>query len=231
MRMEIRRASTRGAVDFGWLQSNHSFSFGGWYDPRYMGFGHLRVINDDVVQAGMGFGTHPHRNMEIVSYVTQGALAHEDTLGNGGVIRPGEIQVMSAGRGIAHSEHNGSDTEEVRFLQIWLLPREGNTAPGWTQRAFERVHGATLLTSPDARDGSLPIGQDVDLWRFLLPDGGTAAHPVARDRVWVQLVKGGLEVDGALLQPGDGLAIDAAHGARLRLKAVGAVEALLFDLQ
>ena len=230
MQMAIRRAAQRGGADHGWLKTQHTFSFANYYDPQFMGFGPLRVINDDRVTAGRGFGTHGHRNMEIVSYVVDGALEHRDSMGTGSVIRPGEVQLMSAGTGVSHSEMNHSATEPVHFLQIWVLPREGNTKPRYEQKAFGSApdDGVRLVVSPDGRDGSLTIGQDVDIHRMLLPAGGTATHPVARRRNWVQVVRGTLEVNGALLQSGDGLAIEAA--TTVALKADSAVEALLFDL-
>lgn len=230
MQMHIRRAADRGHADYGWLDSHHSFSFADYYDPRYMGFGHLRVINQDRVSPGRGFGVHPHRNMEIVSYVVEGALEHRDTLGTGSVIRPGEVQLMSAGRGIAHSEMNASRQDPVHFLQIWLLPAAAGTPPRYDQRAFPRTErGLRLVVSPDGRDGSLTIGQDVDLYRLLLDEGQTAEHRLARPRAWVQVVHGELEVEGVLLRPGDGLAIE--DGGLLRMTARGEVEALLFDLR
>lgn len=231
--MEIRRADQRGRADHGWLDSHHSFSFASYYDPSFMGFGHLRVINEDRVAPGEGFGTHPHRDMEIVSYVVSGALAHRDTLGTGSVIRPGEVQLMSAGKGIAHSEMNASDREPVHFLQIWILPARAGTAPRYEQRAFLSADGRpsdglTLVASPDGRDGSLTIGQDVDLYRALLAPGARVEPALRRRRAWVQVVHGELEVEGALLRAGDGLAIvDAGH---LRMEARDRVEALLFDL-
>lgn len=231
MQMAIRRAGERGHAQHGWLDSWHTFSFAGYHDPRFMGFGHLRVINQDRVAAGAGFPAHPHRNMEIVTYVIEGALAHRDTLGTGSVIRPGEVQRMTAGRGIAHSEMNGSKTDPVHFLQIWILPAAGNTEPGYDQRDFGLADddGLRLVVSPDGRDGSLSIGQDVDIHRALLLEGAAASLPLRHDRAWVQVIRGPLEVQGALLQPGDGLAVVGATS--LALKAHGAVEALLFDLR
>lgn len=226
--ISIRRSTERGHVHMGWLDSHHSFSFGNYYDPRFMGFGHLRVINEDRVDPGEGFPPYSHRNMEIVSYVLDGALAHRDSTGTGSVIHPGDVQVMTAGRGIAHSEMNGSDTDPVHFLQIWLLPREGNTDPGYAERHFERADGLTLLVSPDARDGSLKIGQDVDLHRAILPAGQSASLPLRRNQAWVQVARGTLDVNGARLFPGDGAAL--TDTAVLELTAQEDAEALLFDL-
>ena len=227
--IDIRRSGERGHVNFGWLDSHHTFSFGSYHDPRFMGFGHLRVINEDRVRPGAGFGAHGHRDMEIISYVVDGGLAHEDSTGGKGVIRPGEVQVMSAGRGVRHAEMNGSATEPVHFLQIWLLPAATGGAPGYAQRDFGREPGLRLLVSPDGREGSLPIGQDADLHRALLPDGETATLPVRRHRAWVQVVRGTLEVNGARLNAGDGAALSEVSS--LALAAVGDVEALLFDLR
>ncbi len=229
MQMEIRRASQRGHADHGWLDTNHTFSFAGYYDPRFMGFGHLRVINEDRVAPGRGFGTHPHRNMEIISYVIEGAMEHKDTMGSSTVIRPGEVQVMSAGTGVAHSEYNHSRTEGVHFLQIWVLPAKGNTTPRYDQKKFPLEEGGLrLVVSPDGRDGSLTVGQDLDLWRLLLKAGESARHAVARGRVWVQVVKGELLANATALKPGDGLAIVDAEA--VDFTASGDVEALVFDL-
>ncbi|MFT5459884.1 MAG: redox-sensitive bicupin YhaK (pirin superfamily) [Myxococcota bacterium] len=229
MNMQIHRASQRGHANHGWLDSHHTFSFAGYYDPKMMGFGHLRVINQDTVAAGRGFGRHPHRNMEIISYVLDGALAHEDTTGSGGVLRHGDVQTMSAGRGVAHSEMNASETDPVHFLQIWLLPRQGNTEPEYAQQFFDLdERGLRLVVSPDGRDGSLQIGQDTDLYRVLMDANDKLAHDVKRQRAWIQIVRGELLVEGVLLQPGDGLAIDGADA--LRMTAQSDVEALLFDL-
>lgn len=227
--MEIRRSGDRGHANHGWLDTRHSFSFAGYLDPRFMGFGHLRVINQDRVSAGQGFGTHPHRNMEIVSYVVEGALEHKDTLGTGSVIRPGEVQLMSAGRGIAHSEYNHSQSDPVRFLQIWVLPSEGGGEPGYQQRDFGRERGVRLVVSPDGRDQSLRIKQDMELYRVLLGGNELVEHGVARDRAWVQVIRGTLDVSGARLFPGDGLAVTGSDTLQL---AAGEddVEALVFDL-
>lgn len=229
MQMSIRRAAERGGANHGWLNTKHTFSFARYYDPRFMGFGPLRVINQDRVSPGRGFGTHPHRNMEIISYVVDGTLAHRDTIGTDGVIVPGEVQLMSAGTGISHSEMNGSADDEVHFLQIWILPSEQNTAPRYDQRAFPKTDdGLRLVASPDGRDGSLRIGQDIDLLRVLLSKGAAAEHTVARRRVWVQVIAGQLDVNGALLYPGDGLAVVEAEA--LKLSAHEDVEALVFDM-
>jgi redox-sensitive bicupin YhaK (pirin superfamily) len=237
LQMELRRAAARGHADHGWLDSHHSFSFGGYHDPRFMGFGALRVINEDRVLGGQGFGTHPHRDMEIVSYVIDGALAHRDTLGTGSIIRPGELQLMRAGRGIAHSEMNAHPSDPVHFLQIWILPARAGTQPGYQQQAFPPAPGLTRLASPDGSGGTLQIDQDIELWRLLLDPGAAARHRLARGRAWVQVVKGVVDVEGARLYPGDGLAVTGAAGRELGLRApdgdaaAGPVEALVFDLR
>jgi len=232
MQMAIRRSGERGGADHGWLNTKHTFSFAGYYDPDFMGFGPLRVINQDRVEPGRGFGTHGHRNMEIISYVVDGALEHRDSMGTGSVIRPGEVQLMSAGTGVTHSEMNHSASEPVHFLQIWILPRESQTTPRYEQRAFDGPvdEGLRLVVSADGRDGSLTIGQDVDLYRVRLRPAGRAIHRVQRRRSWVQVVRGSLQVDGALLHEGDGLAIEGAEALTLTADGDGAVEALLFDL-
>jgi quercetin 2,3-dioxygenase len=229
MHLELRRSDDRGQADHGWLRSRHTFSFADYRDPRFMGFGALRVINEDRVAPGGGFGTHPHRDMEIVSYVVAGALAHRDTLGTGSVIRPGDVQLMRAGRGISHSEMNASQTEPVHFLQIWILPAQQSTEPGYQQRAFPLdERGLRLVVSPDGRDGSLTLGQDADIHRALLDAGQQATLSLRHPRAWVQLVRGALEVNGQPLQAGDGLAM--VDATRVDLVARHDVEALVFDL-
>lgn len=231
MQMMIRRSADRGGADHGWLNTRHTFSFAGYYDRRFMGFGPLRVINQDVVEAGRGFGSHGHRDMEIISYVVDGALEHRDSMGTGSVIRPGEVQLMSAGTGVTHSEMNASADDEVQFLQIWILPAEGRTQPRYEQRAFptEPDDGVRLVVSPDGRDGSLTVGQDMDLFRVLLAPGQTAEQALTRRRSWVQVVHGPLQVNGVLLQDGDGLALEGAASVALTAED-SRVEALLFDL-
>ena len=224
----LRPSAQRGHVQFDWLNSRHSFSFGSYYDPRFMGFGHLRVINEDVIDAGMGFGTHGHRNMEIITYVLDGVLAHKDSTGGQGEIKPDEVQVMSAGRGIHHSEMNGSATADVHLLQIWLLPREGNTQPGYAQRHFPRQPGLTLLVSPDGRDASLPIRQDADLSRALIGAGERLGYALRRRRAWVQVARGTLRLNGAELHPGDGASVEDL--TQLVFEAVTDAEVLIFDL-
>jgi redox-sensitive bicupin YhaK (pirin superfamily) len=229
MKTLVRRSIDRGHANHGWLDTHHTFSFAGYHDPRFMGFGHLRVINQDTVDAGRGFAQHAHRDMEIISYVVDGALEHTDTLGTGSVIKPGDVQLMSAGRGIAHSEYNHSRAEGVQFLQIWVLPAQRGTAPRYDQKAFALTErGLQLVVSPDGRDGSLTIGQDLDLYRLLLDDGATAHLKPRRGNVWVQVIRGPLEVAGEVLQPGDGMAVTEAEALTFRAQA--ATEALIFDL-
>lgn len=228
MQAQIRPASARGQADFGWLESRHTFSFGQYRDPKAMGFGHLRVINEDRVAPGKGFGTHPHRNMEIISYVVDGALGHRDSEGNAGVIRPGEVQLMSAGSGISHSEMNHSPDNPVHFLQIWVLPSKGRTAPRYAQKDFGTEPGLRLVVSPDGRDGSLQIGQDVDIHRALLTAGDAPRISLRHHRAWVQVVEGELEVNGARLTAGDGIALSEVE--QLDLTAHTDVNALVFDL-
>jgi redox-sensitive bicupin YhaK (pirin superfamily) len=232
MTVTVRRAADRGRADFGWLDSRHSFSFGEYWDPRHMGFGPLRVINDDRVAGGGGFPTHPHRDMEIVSYVLDGALRHRDSLGNGSVIRPGDVQRMTAGTGVRHSEYNASATDPVHFLQIWILPEAAGLAPGYEQTRFEpeeKRGRLRLVASRDGRDGSVTVHRDVDLHATLLAAGETVAHELAAGRIaWVQIARGAAIVAGETLAEGDGLAIDTA--GRIEIEGVDDAEVLLFDM-
>ncbi|SOE00997.1 pirin family protein [Caenispirillum bisanense] len=209
--IEIRRSEERGHADFGWLDSRHTFSFGHYFDPNHMGFRTLRVVNDDRVVPGAGFGEHGHRDMEIISYVVDGALAHKDSLGNVETIGPGEVQVMTAGTGIRHSEFNGSASEGVRFLQMWVLPEREGLKPGYVQKRFgraDKLGRLALLVSRDGRDGSLPIHQDVALYAAVLTEGQAVRHaPAAGRHLWVQVVRGGVELNGTLLREGDGAAV------------------------
>jgi len=228
-----RKANERGHADFGWLNSHHSFSFGQYYDSEHMGFGALRVINDDRVAAGGGFDTHGHKDMEIVSYVLDGALAHRDSLGSGSVIRPGDVQVMSAGTGIRHSEFNASKTDPVHFLQIWIIPEKQGLKPSYAEKHFpeaERLGQLRLIASPDGRDGSLTIRQDASIHTAVLDAGTDLTHPLAEGRrYWLQVAKGSLDVNGKTVLEGDGLAI--VEEASLTLRATSRSEILLFDLQ
>lgn len=227
--MYVRRSSERGHANHGWLNTRHSFSFARYYDRQHMGFGHLRVINQDVVSAGRGFGTHPHRNMEIISYVLRGALAHRDTLGTGSIIRPGDVQLMSAGAGIAHSEFNASQTEPVSFLQIWIMPRTGGGQPRYEQRTFPKAEtNLKHIVSSDGRNGTLTIKQDMNLHRIDFNDAATQTHTLQYNRAWVQVIDGTLSVNGMELHPGDGLGLSTDK--TVHLHSDSRVEALLFDL-
>lgn len=230
--MRIRRAKERGRTRLDWLDSRHTFSFADYYDPEHMGFRTLRVINDDVVAPGRGFPTHPHRDMEIVTWVYEGALRHEDSTGTGSVIRPGEIQRMSAGTGVRHSEWNGSDTEAVRLLQIWILPERAGLEPGYEQKAFDDealAKGPTLVASPDGRAGSVTIHQDAAILAARPAAGDEIVHRPAEGRhLWVQVAKGTFEIAGDVLRDGDGAAF--SDGGELRLRCTAPGELLLFEL-
>ncbi|MEN9708308.1 MAG: hypothetical protein RIQ68_716 [Pseudomonadota bacterium] len=233
MTTQIRRANERGHANHGWLDSFHTFSFADYYDPAQMGFSALRVINEDRVSAGQGFGTHGHRDMEIISYVVEGALEHKDSIGTGSVINAGDVQVMSAGSGIRHSEFNPSASAPVHFLQIWVLPNATNHTPRYDQKTFtpdDKRGRARLVVSGDGRDGSLMIHQDADIYAGLLDDGASLKHELRPDRRgWIQLVRGALDVNGAKLSSGDGLALE--NERLLTLTASGAnTEFLIFDL-
>lgn len=230
--MTLRRAADRGVADFGWLDSRHSFSFGQYHDPRHAGFGPLLVINEDRVAPGAGFDTHGHRDMEIVSYVLSGALEHKDSIGTGSVIRPGEVQRMSAGTGIRHSEFNHSSDQPVHFLQIWIAPERQGLTPGYEQLGFEadEKRGVLrLIGSRDGRDGSLTIHQDITLYDTLVEEGRAVSHTLApRRRAWIQVTRGALAVNGVALGAGDGLAIAEETG--VEIEANTEAEALLFDM-
>ncbi|MFL6246523.1 MAG: pirin family protein [Thermoanaerobaculia bacterium] len=228
--INIRRAEDRGHANHGWLDTNHTFSFADYYDPDFMGFRALRVINEDRVAGGGGFGRHTHRDMEIISYVLEGTLAHSDSMGTGSLIKPGEVQRMSAGSGVAHSEMNPSDDEPVHFLQIWIMPAERGIKPSYEQKKFEddeRRNTLRLVASPDGSSGSVTIHQDVRLYSTLL-DGATVTHELAPDRYgWVQVTRGEVDVNGQTLKAGDGAAISDER--TITLTGRGA-EVLLFDL-
>lgn len=231
--IRIRPAAERGSAELGWLSSRHSFSFGSYYDPEHMGFRSLRVINDDRVQPGQGFGTHPHRDMEIVSIVVEGALEHRDSLGTGSVIRPGDVQRMTAGSGVLHSEFNPSPSEEVRFLQIWIEPERRGLEPGYEQRSFapDAMRGTwRLLASRDGRDGSLTVHQDALLYRAMLEpevELGYALEPGRHG--WLQVIEGAVEVNGQRLTAGDGAAVSDAGSLRVSGRGEWS-DLLLFDL-
>ena len=229
--IEIRPADARGRTHVSWLDSRHTFSFGEYYDPEHMGFRALRVINDDRIAPGGGFDTHPHRDMEIVTYVLEGALQHRDSLGNGSVIRPGEVQRMSAGTGIRHSEFNASGEEPVHLLQIWLLPAQRGTEPGYEQRSLPASvrGGLTLIASPDGRDGSVTVRQDVAMYAAQLQPEQTVNHGLAPSRhAWVHLARGRGELNGRPLAAGDGAAVSDERS--LAFRSEGSSELLVFDL-
>lgn len=230
---EIRKASERGNADHGWLKSRHSFSFASYYDPEHMGFSDLLVINDDHVAAGGGFDTHAHRDMEIVSYVLQGSLRHKDTLGTGSVIRKGDVQLMSAGKGVAHSEYNASSTSPVHFLQIWLMPNRKGIEPSYQQQYFppeEKRGNLRLIISPDGYNGSLSINQDVRVYAGLFhgPEGTTLNLPLSR-YAYVHVANGAISVNGHRLKAGDGLKI--RHTQVLEFNHGEQAEVLVFDLR
>ncbi|MBV8105099.1 MAG: pirin family protein [Hyphomicrobiales bacterium] len=232
MESVIRKSEDRGAADFGWLDSKHSFSFGGYYDPGHMGFGPLRVINEDRVAPGGGFPTHPHKDMEIISYVLDGALTHKDSTGASSVIRVDDVQRMTAGSGVRHSEYNESKTAPVHFLQIWILPERNGLRPGYEQKSFpaDETRGRLkLIGSRDGRDGSVTIHQDVDLYATRLGRRETVSLKLSPGRgAWVQVVEGELTTNGERLRAGDGIAIEDADA--LRLEARNDVHALVFDM-
>jgi redox-sensitive bicupin YhaK (pirin superfamily) len=228
----IRRASERGHASHGWLNSHHTFSFADYYDPAHMGFRALRVINDDRVAPGQGFGTHPHRDMEIFSYVLEGALQHKDSMGNGSVLKPGQIQLMSAGRGVTHSEFNPSSTEPLHFLQIWIQPRARGLVPSYTEwhpTPAQASAPKVLVISPEGRDGSATIHQDAEIYRIRLQPGQSVTHELKPGRgAWLQIAEGALSLNGVALATGDGASTEQA--GPLTLAATKPTEALLFDL-
>jgi quercetin 2,3-dioxygenase len=230
--MTVRRADQRGHSDHGWLDSRHTFSFADYYDPEHMGFRALRVINDDRVLPKSGFGTHPHKDMEIISYVLSGALGHKDSMGNGSTIRPGEVQRMSAGTGVLHSEWNHSEADPVHFLQIWILPDKRGLTPGYEQKSFdphELRDKLRLLASRDGRDGSISLHQDVSLYAARLSSGSKVSHPIADGRhAWVQVARGGVALNGTELGEGDGASVSDEE--RLEIRATEDAEVLVFDL-
>jgi redox-sensitive bicupin YhaK (pirin superfamily) len=227
----IRRSHERGFADHGWLRSFHSFSFADYHDPRHMGFGPLRVINEDRVSPGSGFGTHGHRDMEIISYVLEGALAHQDSMGNGSAIVPGDVQRMSAGTGVRHSENNPEKAQPVHFLQIWIEPAVRGIAPSYEQKHFtpgEKRGRLRLIASPDGAEGSVTVHQDARVYAGLFDGAEQARHALAPGRMaYVHVARGALSVNGRRLEAGDALKTDAAA---LRLEAGEGAEVLLFDL-
>ncbi|HET6470830.1 MAG TPA: pirin family protein [Pseudomonadales bacterium] len=230
----VRKAKDRGAANFGWLDSRHTFSFGSYYDPRFMGFGTLRVINEDRVAPAKGFDTHGHRDMEIVSYVLDGALEHKDSIGTGSVIRPGDVQRMSAGTGIRHSEFNHSRAEPVHFLQIWIEPERDGITPSYEQKTFtadDKRGRLRLVGSRDGRDGSVTIHQDVDLFASVLGRGQSVTHALGAGRKgWLQVARGTVTVGEQTLAVGDGVAFDAVQTIAITGAGDGDAEVLLFDM-
>ncbi len=231
--INIRRSQERGGANHGWLDTKHTFSFDTYHDPRFMGFRSLRVINEDIVQPGEGFPTHPHRDMEIITYVLDGALQHRDSLGTGSIIYPGDGQRMSAGTGIRHSEFNASQTDPVHLLQIWILPDRRGHQPGYEQKEFpneEKRGRLRLIASPDGADGSVTIHQDAKLFVSLLDDGQKVEHQLGAGRyAWLQVARGAVELNGKRLEQGDGAAVAEEQKLTIIGKQDGA-EILLFDL-
>jgi redox-sensitive bicupin YhaK (pirin superfamily) len=230
--IRLRRSNDRGQTKVGWLDSRHTFSFGDYHDPQHMGFSDLRVINEDRVIPSKGFPTHSHRDMEIITYVLEGALAHKDSTGTSSVIRVGDVQRMSAGAGISHSEYNASQTEPVHFLQIWIMPNETGLTPGYEQRSFdlEKSSGSwVLVAAQDARDGAVKVHQDAELSLAVLPKGEKLTYsPEPGRRAWLQVARGKATLNGSALEAGDGAAI--SEESVLELKALEDAEILVFDL-
>lgn len=229
--MNIRKANERGHANHGWLDTYHTFSFADYYDPRWMGYRSLRVINDDLVMPGMGFGTHPHRDMEIITYILQGQLEHKDSMGNGRVIRAGELQYMSAGSGVRHSEFNPSREEAVRLLQIWIQPDATGVTPRYAEKSLSAAEAGKLhlMTSKTGRGGSIAIHQDADLWLARLELGQEVSHALGKGRhAWIHVAEGEVTLNGKRLAGGDAAAVD--HESKLQLSAVKPSQVLLFDL-
>ncbi len=228
----IRKSDTRGHADHGWLDSRFTFSFAEYYDPEFVEFRTLRVMNDDRIAGGGGFPTHPHRDMEIVTYVLDGALAHKDSIGNGSTIRPGDVQYMSAGTGVAHSEFNASAEEPVHLYQIWMFPDKPGYKPTYDQKHFaasEKQGKLRLVVSPDGRDGSVRIRQDNDLYAVILAPGESVKHPLKPERhAYVQVARGSVTLNGSKLSTGDGAAISQEKS--IELTGIDNAEVLLFDL-
>jgi hypothetical protein len=230
--INLRQSNDRGHTKLSWLDSRHTFSFGDYYDRQHMGFRDLRVINEDRVVPGKGFPTHSHRDMEIITYVLEGAVAHQDSTGTSTMIRPGDVQRMSAGTGISHSEYNASQNEPVHFLQIWIVPDETGLVPGYEQKAFslhKHQGTGTLVASKDGRDGSITVHQNVDVWAARLSPEEQAVFPLKPNRgAWIQMARGAGMLNGTLLRAGDGAA--ASQEELLEMKAVDEAEFLMFDL-
>jgi len=229
--MKIRKANERGHAEHGWLDTYHTFSFADYYDPQWMGFRSLRVINDDLVMPGMGFGTHPHRDMEIITYILSGSLEHKDSMGNGRVIRTGEVQYMAAGTGVQHSEFNPANDEAVHLLQIWIQPDRQGVTPRYGEKSLKDAATGTwhLVTSKTGRDGSIAIHQDADLWLAKLEAGQTVSHSLAGNRhAWIHVAEGEVKINGKTLSGGDAVAVSGKFN--LKLAAAKPSQVLLFDL-
>jgi len=231
--IHVRKAEDRGHFDHGWLDTNHTFSFADYWDPEHMGYGDLRVINEDRVQPGMGFGTHPHRDMEIVTWVLDGGLQHRDSMGNGSIITPGKVQRMTAGTGVMHSEFNASQVDPVHFLQIWILPEERGLTPGYEEKDLSSFEGSgfRLVASRDGRDGSVTIHQDLSLYVAQLDANESASQSIANGRrAWLQVALGDVTVNGVALKNGDGAAITDTESVEVKAGKDGA-EVLFFDMR
>ncbi len=230
--IRLRKAQDRGHFDFGWLSTYHTFSFGEYHDPDHMGFRALRVINEDRVQPAQGFGTHPHRDMEIITYILEGALEHKDSMGNGSIIRPGEVQRMSAGTGVTHSEYNPSQTKPTHLLQIWIVPEKKGIRPSYGQKTYttkEREGRLRLIASREGREGSVTLHQDADVYASILEAGKQVLHPIRPGRhAWIQVGRGGVVLNGHSLKAGDGAAV--SEELSLEIEAKERAEVLLFDL-
>jgi len=230
--LTVRKSNDRGLAEHGWLKSRHTFSFAEYYNPEFMGYGPLRVINEDRIQGGTGFGTHPHRDMEIISYVISGALQHKDSMGNVAVIKPGEVQRMSAGTGVAHSEYNNEKDKETHFFQIWIMPDHRGGKPGYGQKSFENelvTQKLVHVISKDGKDGSISINQDANMYISRLKKNDTFNFPVNENRkVWIQLVSGSIQVDDQEIETGDTIAAEKV--ALVKIKSKDDSEMILFDL-
>jgi redox-sensitive bicupin YhaK (pirin superfamily) len=228
----VRPAAERGAANFGWLDAKHTFSFGEYHDAEHMGFASLRVINEDRIEPGQGFGTHPHRDMEIITYIIEGALEHKDSMGNGAVMKRGDVQHMTAGTGVMHSEFNHSNDELVHLLQIWILPGQKGLPPGYEEKTFnddQKTNQLRLIASSDGGDNSLVVNQDISLYASILDKGVTVTHRFAAGRNgWLQVVRGTVNVNGEQLGDGDGAAIEQTE--LLEIEATSNAEFLFFDM-
>ncbi|WP_113626942.1 pirin family protein [Pectobacterium peruviense] len=225
----LRQAQDRGHANHGWLDSWHTFSFADYYDPDFMGFSALRVINEDFIEGGQGFGTHPHKDMEILTYVLSGAVEHQDSMGNKEQVPAGEFQIMSAGTGIRHSEYNASKDEQLHLYQIWIIPEKTGLTPRYEQKRFDVLQGRQLVLSPDAREGSLKVFQDMTLWRWALKAQEQAEYQIQADRrVWIQVVRGSVEINGQKAETSDAFAV--WDETAISVHASEDSEILLFDL-